>query len=134
MKFVCFSASALAHEQQRYLDAGFDDFMAKPFRFERLVECLERLLRVKFEPSLAGSTVDGKAADFDAATVKLPAELLGRLREAAERFSKTRLERCFAELEGMDESRVDLARHLRSLLEAGDLRAVSRFLEQVKPV
>ena len=75
----------------------------------------------------------GKAADFDAATVKLPAELLGRLREAAERFSKTRLERCFAELDGMSESPVELARHLRGLVETGDLRAVSRFLEQVKP-
>ena len=128
MKVVCLSASALAHEEQRYRDAGFDDFIAKPFRFERLCECLERLLRVKFE-SAATAVSTGMTPELTA--IKVPADLLGRLREAAERFSKTRLERCFDELEQSGGAHHELAGHLRQMLEEGDLRAVSRFLEQL---
>ena len=35
-KIVAVSASALIHEQRRYLEAGFDDFIAKPLRAERV--------------------------------------------------------------------------------------------------
>jgi hypothetical protein len=38
----------LRKRQELYLAAGFDDFIAKPFRFERICECLARLLRVEF--------------------------------------------------------------------------------------
>ncbi|HAB19722.1 MAG TPA: hypothetical protein DCE44_25220, partial [Verrucomicrobiales bacterium] len=31
LKIVCLSASALAHEEERYRASGFDDFIAKPF-------------------------------------------------------------------------------------------------------
>jgi CheY-like chemotaxis protein len=48
-RFVAHSASAFDHEQKRYLEAGFDDFFAKPFRWERVCGCLEELLGVEFE-------------------------------------------------------------------------------------
>ena len=37
---VAVSASALAHEQQAYLQAGFAGFLAKPLRFEQVCQCL----------------------------------------------------------------------------------------------
>ena len=48
LKVVATSASALAHERERYLKAGADDFVAKPFRAERIYRCLEQLLGVDF--------------------------------------------------------------------------------------
>ncbi|MEZ5672022.1 MAG: response regulator [Thiotrichaceae bacterium] len=45
---VAISASTLRH-QMRPLDAGFDDFISKPFRFEAVYECLAKYLDVKFE-------------------------------------------------------------------------------------
>jgi len=127
-KFVTLSASAFEQDRQRYLDAGFDDFIAKPFRFESVCECLARLLQVEFESTTAtGSSEVGP----DLMGVKLPAELLGRLREAAARFSKTRLEQCCEELDRLGGKRSELAAQLHRFVEEGDMRAVSRFLEQL---
>src|SRR6185436_8918197 len=48
MKLVAISASVFEHEQQGYLAAGFDAFIGKPFRFEEVYDCLQRLLHVQF--------------------------------------------------------------------------------------
>jgi PAS domain S-box-containing protein len=49
VKLVAASASALAHEQQEYLDAGFDAFLAKPVRTEHIHGLLESLLGVRVQ-------------------------------------------------------------------------------------
>ena len=49
LKIVATSASALEHEREEYLKAGCDDFVAKPFRAERIYDCLQHLLGVEFE-------------------------------------------------------------------------------------
>jgi DNA-binding response OmpR family regulator len=130
MKFVSLSASALAHEQEQYQATGFDDFIAKPFRFERICECLARLLDAQFEN--AASVVDAKSATASDLPDSLPAEILSRLRDAAERRSVTRLEKCIDELENLDEPGRQAAGYLRRLVHAGDLDSVSSFLDKVK--
>ena len=44
---VAFSASVLDHERRQFLEAGFDEFMDKPFRFEQVYSCLARHLGVE---------------------------------------------------------------------------------------
>lgn len=62
---VAITASALAHETERYLAAGFDGFIAKPFLFAQICECLQQQLGVQF----AASPADDAAATLaDAAT------------------------------------------------------------------
>ena len=73
LKIVAVSASALKHERQTYLETGFDGFIPKPFRFERISECLVTLLAVEYETS----------------EVSLPEELLMRLKGAAELYRVT---------------------------------------------
>ncbi len=48
-KIVATSASVLAHERERYIQAGCDDFLAKPFRAARVYACLHELLGVEYE-------------------------------------------------------------------------------------
>ena len=56
IKLVAMSASALEHERERYLKAGCDDFVAKPFRAERICRCLQNLLDIKHQfRSMSGS-------------------------------------------------------------------------------
>ena len=131
VKLVSLSASALAHEQQHYRDAGFDDFIAKPFRFERICECLARLLNAQFEYAADVQTI--KSVGPMELPEALPAEILTRLREAAERRSVTRLEKCFEELEQSGEpGQTAAANHLRRLVAHGDLNGVSSFLAKVR--
>jgi CheY-like chemotaxis protein len=49
LKVVATSASALEHERERYLEAGCDEFVAKPFRSERIYATLKHLLGVEFD-------------------------------------------------------------------------------------
>jgi CheY-like chemotaxis protein len=50
---VALTANAMTHQTQAYLDAGMDDFVAKPIRVEELYAAIERQLhRAAPEPVL----------------------------------------------------------------------------------
>jgi signal transduction histidine kinase/CheY-like chemotaxis protein len=132
MKLVAISASVLEHEQQSYVKAGFDAFIGKPFRFAEVTDCLQRLLHIQFtyDEDKATKTPDAPAPDPQ--TVTLPADLLGRLQEAAARYSVTKLEQSLAELERDGESGQQVAAYFRGLIQRGELEAIAEFLHEVK--
>ncbi len=80
IRFVAHSASAFDHEQKRYLDAGFDDFFAKPFRWDRLCNCLGSLLGVTFETKNGGEAPHERKLP----QIALPASVVEALLSAAE--------------------------------------------------
>lgn len=127
IKIIAISASVFRHERGEYLAAGFDEFIGKPFRVPEVCACLEKLLNVRFDYATPG---EADLTTPDPATLELPADLLEQLRDAARRFSATRLESGLRELEGA--GFVALAQHLRRLSDAGQIRSVSEFLEKVK--
>jgi len=129
MKFVSFSASALAHEQERYAEAGFDDFIAKPFRFERICECLTRLLRVEFAAEPTASDSDGSASLTDRV---VPEPLRTRLLEAAASCNLTALNQGLDELAGVGGEGRRLADELRCWVRRYDLEQVRKVLEGTK--
>ncbi|MBI2925265.1 MAG: response regulator [Verrucomicrobia bacterium] len=131
-KLVAISASVFAHEQQSYLDAGFDAFVGKPFRFEEVCAVLGRLLNVEFRYAEEEEKTAPATAALDPATVTLPEAVLIPLREAAARYSVTRLEKDLSELEQNGETGRAVAAYLRRLVRTGDLDGVSGFLEKVK--
>jgi PAS domain S-box-containing protein len=100
-RIVAHSASAFDHEQHRYLDAGFDDFFAKPFRYERVCECLATLLEIKLEPEpfAAGET------DPSEPPIILPDALAARLRVAAEIHNVTELRACIEEVSALKDGK-----------------------------
>lgn len=128
-KLVAISASAFAHEQRRYLEAGFDAFLAKPFRFEQLCDCLQRLLPIEFEYAHASRERRTGGDEIDLRQVRMPAEVRQRLAEAADRCSATQLEEGLAALERRGEEERRVAGHLRRLLDEGDFAGILAFLE-----
>ncbi len=48
VKIVAVTASAFKEQQQQLLDAGMDDFVRKPYRFEEIYESLARHLGLRF--------------------------------------------------------------------------------------
>jgi PAS domain S-box-containing protein len=98
-RIVAHSASAFDHEQHRYLDAGFDDFFAKPFRYERVCECLANVLEIELEPE---PSTPGEIPMFPGSFV-IPQALASRLRFAAEIHNVTELRTCIDEIATSDE-------------------------------
>ncbi|MCZ7635821.1 MAG: ATP-binding protein [Verrucomicrobia bacterium] len=133
IKIVACSASAFDQQRRECLASGFDGFIGKPFRTEEILLCLKELLKVEFEgEGAAESVATGYTAPLRPGAILLPAGLLARLGEAARRYSATRLEACFVELDqgGATERRV--ATHLRRLVQAGDLEGVLNFVKEVR--
>jgi PAS domain S-box-containing protein len=123
-KLVAFSASAFETQRTQYLESGFDAFMPKPFRIERINECLAELLGVTFaeEPS---ALVDSAP---DAGSIEVPADLVVQLRDAAESYQVTKLRQLFEELERRGVAQAALAERLRASAARYDM---SSLLEQL---
>jgi signal transduction histidine kinase/ligand-binding sensor domain-containing protein/CheY-like chemotaxis protein len=130
-RLVSLSASALAHEQQRYLAAGFDDFVAKPFRFKRIYECLTRVPGARFvkQPSPPNAVIAPQAINLTA--ISLPDELLSRLQSAAKLYRTTELKACIASVQELGLAAMPLAAHLRALNDSGDMTTLLRLLESI---
>ena len=131
VKLVAVSASVLAHEQQDYLKAGFDAFLAKPFRLEELCESLRTLLHVVFEYEPESAVPPGQPPAIAPEQLTLPADLRQQLAEAASRHSATQLEHGLGELERRGDWERRAAEHLRRLALQGDFEAAHEFLNHV---
>ena len=129
LKLAAISASTLTHEQQIYLDAGFDDFISKPFRFERVCECLATLLGVEFERGEPQATETEPEAVL---AVSLPGDLLEQLKSAAELYMVTDLETHLKAVEVLGESEQRLADQLRELIQHYDMDSVLHILSEIQ--
>jgi len=128
-KLVAVSASALAHQRQEYSEEGFDDFIAKPIRRERVYESLASLLRIEYEYV---SEVDEKqeVGINYLSSISLPKELLAQLRNATEFYSITELKEYITQLENIKPDYIHLANQLRELVERQDMEEILNILEQ----
>lgn len=130
LKLVATSASALARDREECLQAGCDDFVAKPFRAERIYQCLIGLPGVVFEYD-EPSPAEDAAATIDLGRVTLPQELSTRLTVAAELHSATVLKNCLADVEALGPAGERLARHLRGFLASYDMKSIQRLIAQI---
>jgi signal transduction histidine kinase/CheY-like chemotaxis protein len=129
-KLVCFTASAMAHEEDHYRRSGFDDFIAKPFRLDRVCRCLRELLQVRFEEAAATPAV-AESSRMDFSAIRVPSDLLGRLRRAAREASTTQLKKGMASLEQLGPETARLAETLRPLIREFDMDKILSILKQV---
>lgn len=130
VKVVAVSASVFAHEQERYLNAGFDGFLEKPFRVDRLYDSLAALLGVTFV--YADPVLEMQATPEDWASLTLPEDLLNRLTSAARLSSVTDLEGYLDEVAELGDAGQHLATHLRTLSQDLDMDAILTDLEGLK--
>ena len=126
-KIVAHTASPLARIRDSALAAGCVDFLAKPFRCERLYECLERHLGVEFDRD----NVENETETLRPASqihVSLPGELYARLTVAAELHSTTALKHCLQELGGTGPDGRQLAEHIRLLMRSYNMGGILQLL------
>ncbi|MBI1928789.1 hypothetical protein HYR99_31655, partial [Candidatus Poribacteria bacterium] len=126
-KLVAISASTLKHEQQRYLDAGYNDFISKPFRFERICECLAKLLGVEFDRDEPAETPTTEVQNVD-----IPQALLTQMKTKAALYEVTDLREHLKAVEALGPEGQQLAERLRSLIQRYDMEAVLRLLAEME--
>ena len=115
LKIVAISASVLEHERRSFLESGFDDFIAKPFRIERVCQCLIDLLGV--EHTSVEVKGESPQPEISPSKISLPEDLFMRLKEAAADQNATQLSRCIDEVEVLGTNEQLLAEHLREFVQ-----------------
>jgi CheY-like chemotaxis protein len=130
-KVVAITASVFRHQQQQFLDAGFDRFIAKPFKREELCECLATLLDVEYQYESVSSTEVSDEPELKLAEITLPEPLLSQLLQAAKGGQVTRLKQLLSEVEPLSPDAHRLATHLRERIDSYDVDGVVRILGEI---
>jgi signal transduction histidine kinase/CheY-like chemotaxis protein/sensor domain CHASE-containing protein len=121
-KIVAMSASAFKQDQDRYLTAGCDEFISKPFLPERIYRSLQDLLgtRFIFRDELQIYLQESDNGD----QLAIPKDLAARLAAAADLQSTTMIKTCLKELEQFTPYGPRLAQHLQKPLAEYDFETI----------
>lgn len=129
-KLVIYSAFLFEHEREQYEEEGFDDIFPKPFRFERLHECLHQLLGVNFVSS-DGAAVKDDAAARDFSALHLPVEVAQRLRVAVDIGDFAAVRSVMEEMTALGDEAAAFAEALRPLARHFNVEGVLALLAQL---
>ena len=128
VKIVAVTASAFKDQQQEMLDAGMDDFVRKPYRFEEIYDCLARQLGLEYIYH------DDKTADHGepvaitpAMLASLPAELRDSLTDALRNLDSERIAILILQIGEIDPA---LGQALSRLADYFDYPAILKLLDE----
>ena len=128
---VAITASGLLRQRSFYRDAGFDDFIGKPFLFEKVCDCMVRHLHVEFvhEPDTempAGTRACAGVPD----AIHLPGSMRERLLSAARINVLTEMETLIGDVKGLGPDEQCLADELESLLSRYDMDGIIALINR----
>jgi signal transduction histidine kinase/CheY-like chemotaxis protein len=130
VKIAAVTASAFKEQQQELLDAGMDDFVRKPYRFEEIYDCLARQLGVRYLYNEPGTDDSSQPAQVQLTTTQLavlPAELREALKEALLSLDENRIQAAIEQVAAVDRT---LSHNLSSLAEYFDYPAILKALDE----
>lgn len=133
-KILILSASVAEEARQQAMAAGADAFMRKPFQFNELLTCIQKLTGVEFIrneplPSEIHSSAPCTAKESEAVR-ELPVELLSALREALTAADYDKMQALLTQACSLEET---LSRRLRELIESYDYSALDALLNPDDP-
>ena len=128
------SASVFASDQQKSLDAGANDFLAKPIQTDRLLATLQENLKIEWiyeenKTEKKEEEITLTEITFDEIVAPSPEEitlLLDLSRKGLVNNILQEIER----LEKLDPKFINFSLHIRKLAKSFKLRELRRFLEQ----
>ena len=125
---VALTASALSHERETYMSAGFDDFIGKPFLFETVHQLLRRHLGPLFA---SGNTASDSQQKQELEPISVSAALLAQLQAAVQTGWISELERGIECLLQASPAEQALGERLLAGLRQYDMASLQRELQTV---
>ncbi|QPK64857.1 PAS domain S-box protein [Methylomonas sp. LL1] len=130
VKIVAVTASAFKEEQREILDAGMDDFVRKPYRFDEIYDCLARQLDITYIYSSQTLSDEPNNVTLTAGMLAiLPAELREELRQALINLNSERIAEIIRRIGGID---ANLALAMSRLAEYFDYPTILKLLDEAK--
>ncbi|QFY42253.1 response regulator [Candidatus Methylospira mobilis] len=125
VKIVAVTASVFSEEQQELLDAGMNDIVHKPYRFEEIYDSLARQLGIKYRYHAEVEEHNIPVVLTPAMLAVLPAAVRQQLREALESLDSGRITAIIRQIGECD---AHLGRKLSGLVEYFDYPAILNSL------
>jgi signal transduction histidine kinase/DNA-binding response OmpR family regulator len=132
-KIVSITASALDRHKDFYLGIGCHDYLPKPFQEKDIFICLKALLNIDYiyeEDEQVGAKVNN--TDLDYSSLEIPENLLKPLKDAAELYNLTGLEKAVASIENISASNKPFAEAIKSLMSQYDMDGILEVLNKVE--
>jgi len=126
---VAITASGLLRQRSYYLDAGFDDFIGKPFLFEQICKCMVNHLKVEFDHELPAEEILSCITPID--KIFLPNSLHERILSSAKVNALTEIESLIKELKELGPDTHCLTDELENLLENYDMDGIVSLINRV---
>ncbi len=131
LKIVAVTALGLEEKRKIALEAGCNDFLTKPFRVEKLVNSLAKLLPVEFTFSEDDTMEPKEIRPLDISKIQIPDEILTPLKDAVELCSVTQIEKLLMDVESIDEECSKMADEFRALLSNYNVEGMIELLNQL---
>lgn len=129
---VAITASGLLRQRSYYLDAGFDDFIGKPFLFDQVCKCMVNHLKVEFAHEPPAEEIVSCVTPLG--NIVLPNSLHERILASAKVNALTEIESLIKELKELKELGPDahcLTDELENLLERYDMEGIISLINRV---
>ena len=126
---IAMTAHALEGDREECLDAGMDDYVAKPLQIQALIEVLSRVVHLP-DPSTGGAKTDEEREDSAGAPGPLAMEVFAELR--AEFDESDDLAEFFSILEVYRKNARRNLRTAREAIEALDMEALTLAAHSLK--
>jgi len=140
LKIVAITASVFDHERDEGFAEIFDDYITKPFRIERIYECMQSLLEVEFNrkeirrdnnKQTSNETIP-PPQDIDFSKITIPVQLFFKFKDIIEEGDVTQFEKELVDLHLLGEDGKLLNQSLTPLAEKYEWEKILTILEQVK--
>ncbi|MDJ0807537.1 MAG: PAS domain S-box protein [Gammaproteobacteria bacterium] len=132
-KLICIAitASGLLRHADYYLEAGFDDYLSKPFLFDKVCAAIKRHLAVEFTEQTSTSPSEPPRLPDVISDCRLAKTFVERLGHAAEINALSEIEAGIAKLRRLDEACGPLADRLADLASNYDMQGIMQLLEDL---
>jgi len=133
IKCVAITAFCVEQGLNDYLKAGFDDYIAKPYRFERVCSSIESLLNVAFSDQET-PTINQNGSPPDLSNVQLPDSLLTELLDVIEQHHITAIENLLDKMATIGPNEAALAQGLLAHVDNFEFSKLHKTLESLHHV
>ena len=130
-KIVVITATAFDSDRARFKKKGVQEFISKPFRMEQIINCLDKVLNVKFEYEEQVEKEETPEA-LDYSKISLPEELISKFKEAADLYNISSLEEALDTLRNMDGNNDQLAIEIHDLLKNYEIVKIGEIIDKLK--